>query len=120
MKQAQIVDELIQREMVPQSFDWWGNHYENVVPALVDKPLGDGQALVGFSSVDCRPRHWLIRADSRVAAMDDDKLRDYVENHVIDAIGECFGECTCTGDCDCAWPTLILDSGGCNWWVVTP
>jgi len=114
------IDELIQSEMKPRPFDWWGNHYENVVPALVDKPLGDGQTLLGFSSTDCRPMHWLIRVDSSTATMDEDQLRDYVEDHVIDAIGECFGECTCTDDCDCIFPTLILGSGGYNWWVVTP
>jgi len=117
---AMTIDELIQREMQPRSFCWWGRDYQDVAPALVDKPLGDGQVLVGFSSLDCRPYHWLIRADNSVATMTDDQLRDYVEEHIIGAIGECFGECTCTDDCDCIFPTLVLDSGGYNWWMVAP
>ena len=46
------IDELMQREMQPQSFRWWGRDYQDVAPALVDEPLGDGQVLVGFSSLD--------------------------------------------------------------------
>lgn len=58
-----LIEELIEEKMKPQSFDWWGKHYTDIVPALVDAPLGDGQALMGFSSMDTRPRNWLIRVD---------------------------------------------------------
>ena len=111
-----LIEELIEEKMKPQSFDWWGKHYTDIVPALVDAPLGDGQALMGFSSLDTRPRHWLIRVDSSVSSMNEDELSDYVEEHVIAAIANCFGECDHDDRCDCAWPTLILETGY-NWWI---
>lgn len=109
------IDEMIADALTPQSFNWWGTDFVDVVPALVDKPLGDGMWLMTFSSMDCRPYHWLIRVDSSVREMNRDQVRDYVERVVIDAIVDCFGECTCDEDneqsCDCRFPTLILETG---------
>ena len=112
------IEELIEMKMKPQSFDWWGHHYTDIVPALVDKLLGDGQVLLGFSSMDTRPRNWLIRVDGSAKDMNEDELRDYVEDHVIGAIAGCFGECDCEDECECAWPTLILETGY-GWWICT-
>lgn len=113
------IDELIQREMQPQSFRWWGRDYQNVVPALVDEVLGDGAALLKLTSLDCRPYHWLIRVDSSLLAMDDEKAHDYVDYQVVEAIANCFGECDHDDTCNCRFPVLILDTGY-NWDVVTP
>lgn len=115
------IDELIERETAPQSFDWWGHHYENVTPALATKALGDGAVLLGFRSMDTRPNHWLIRVDSDVAMMDSDELSEYVQTIVIDALVNEFGECDddCEQNCGCVFPTLILQAGA-EWWVVQP
>lgn len=111
------IEELIEREMKPASFRWWGHDYVDVVPALVSEPLGDGQVLMGFSSTDCRPYHWLLRVDSSVLSMDEDELNEYVETFVIEAIGDAFGECTCDDECNCRFPVLVLYSGGYSWWI---
>lgn len=107
------IDELIQREMEPQSFDWWGSHYENIVPALAEKMLGDGKALLSFTSMDTRPNRHLIRVDSSVSTKTDEELNEYVDESVIDAIADSFGECDedCGEDCGCHFPTLILHTG---------
>ncbi len=113
------IDELIQREMVPQSFRWWGRDYKNIAPALVDEVLGDGQALLKVTSLDCRPHYWLIRVDSSVLSLDDEKANEYVDYQVIEAIANCFGECDHEDTCGCRFPILVLNTGY-NWDVVVP
>lgn len=111
------IKQLIEKKMQPESFTWWGHDYVDVVPALVHEPLGDGQVLLRFFSLDCRPNAWLVQVDSSIRNLTDEEEEEYIESVVIKAIANEYGECDCEDNCDCRFPVLLLWTG-CGWDII--
>lgn len=119
--------------------EFWGSTHE-ITPAVARSHLGDGKLLLGFSCLNTRPDYYLIRVDSKFFDDDDDDIMDRIEEDVIDALADEFGEkerereyltddlreqgieptaenTDLNGNEDLlGWPVLSLDSGW-SWWV---
>jgi hypothetical protein len=112
-------------------------------PALLPLIYGDGRALFTLSTINQRPRYWVIRGDSRWSCGFDGESTDAPDfgelvDDIVTDLEDCFGigRCGYSGnslflskrervrDCRCEdcmdarqrarWP-MVDDYGGCSW-----
>lgn len=117
-----------------QSYLWVPGDTPPFVPALSPTVYGDGRALFTLSTINQRPRYWIIRCDSEwdsddFCQMTDDILAD-LEEHFgnglcgysgtslfwpkKDRIRNCRCEDCTDGEYRAKWP-MVDGSGGCSW-----
>lgn len=111
---------------------WTPDHMVTFVPALSRRLYGDGKALLGLTTINSRPRFYILRIDSRWAIDMDPSAPDIAEPLVdrIDAFAfaleEEFGggrfddgsgepETARERDRRRKWPAYD-DENGCSWW----
>lgn len=125
----------------------WGLEHE-VTPVMISTGFGDAKQLLAFSTVNSRPKYYLILIDSKVDVETNAIYADFDDefpNCIYSAIADEFGDVAdrdtdeeaggspCDKinegqDCDnCAergvcewtkWPTLDSETG-CEWWEVS-
>lgn len=101
-------------------------------PALSDRIFGDGRALIGLSTLNQRPKFYILRVDSQWEIHSDPRgpddateFTDYVDA-ICFALEDEFGrgryddgsgekETARQRDRRRAWPAFD-DDGGCHWW----
>jgi len=103
---------------------WIPEYTIEFVPALSPRIYGDGRALLGLSSINERPRFYVIRIDSSWSlAMEyrvPDTAVDVVEfiDDFVDGLEEDFGKARDENGelySEDEWPAYD-DNGGCSWW----
>jgi len=99
-----------------------------IIPVVVGRQFGDGQALCIVWNINHRPKCFHVRIDSRWLTGDTngEEFRDHIDD-VEDWIREEFG--SCNDDhydedlndlwCDCAWPRVDWSCGKA-WMVLAP
>lgn len=75
---------------------WTESQAVTFTPQVVDQILGDGRALFKISTINNRPRYWLVQGCSSWSCDDEDAPPDAPEMHdviddVEDAIGSQYG-----------------------------
>lgn len=120
-----------------QRYLWHPRDMITFTPTVLSHVFGDGRALFGLTTINCRPAYWLIQGDSTWDVSDsrapDDapQFIDFVDD-IVFAIEEEYGtvrcyERNCRGDFYdpetgrfvprswTAFPTMD-DENGCSWW----
>lgn len=70
----------------------WGN-YEVFTPVVLSKIFGDGKQIISISSIDQRPKFWIVRIDSNQSFEPD----EFDIEEIVSAIEEEFGRVPDTG-----------------------
>lgn len=102
----------------------WGQRY-TFVPALCSKIFGDGRALLALTTINSRPRYYVVRIDSRweideaSAPEGAESVRDHLDE-IYDALEEDFGRAVYEDDEEVdeeprEWPAFD-DRSGTTWW----
>jgi hypothetical protein len=131
-------------EVWTRSYLWTPADAITFKPALCGKVYGDGRALFGLTTMNLRPRYYVIRGDSQWSCESDSNV-PYLElgpndfgqftDEILTALGDQLGDARCGYSgvsrylcredrcCDCEqcqdpsvaqWPELD-DEGGCSW-----
>ncbi len=118
------IKEKIQKFTKTREIEFWGEKYK-VSPALSKTIIGDGKSFLWFGMGDTRPHYYIIRVDSKWEKMNNNKLREKIEEEIyeilISEFGICGEECeekySQLGDdcCDCKFPTIIDDNRMIDW-----
>ncbi len=106
-------------EVETTGYLWTTKH--TFAPALCSKIFGDGRALLALTTINSRPRYYVVRIDSRWE-MDEasapegaESVRDHLDA-IYDAIEEDFGRAVHEDDeAPREWPAFD-DRSGTAWW----
>lgn len=120
-----------------RSYLWTPEHKVTFVPALSSRLYGDGRALLGLTTINARPRYYILRVDSAWALNSDihapcgqAAFVDYIDA-ISFALEEEFGNGRYDNYCDPGekpeterqrdrrrkWPAYD-DETGCSWWRI--
>lgn len=102
----------------------WTEKY-TFVPALCSRVFGDGRALLALTTINSRPRYYVVRIDSRWAIDEAgapegaENVRDHLDA-IYDALEDDFGLAVYEDDEEVddeprEWPAFD-DRGGTAWW----
>lgn len=115
-----IHERLIASIGVPTTGHLWGMSID-FTPAVLPTAFGDGRALLALTTLNSRPRYYVIRIDSGWSVddtqADGGDLRDHLDD-IYEAIEETFGRAVFEEDGDAdpePWPAFD-DRYGTAWW----